>query len=357
MSFRNWNRRKNNWLRRQRGKLIAPLLGSNTTQQPYNPLYVHKVLVLRNDNRFGDAVVGSSLLRGLRQLFPQARIDVVSSKGTAPIFRANPFVNRIWYATEGFFSLLKMGLKLRREKYDLFVDVDEHPMFSELVFLKCLAPRWAVGLNRKKFPLYNLTVSLDPDKVHITYRYESLLRQLGFTGTFDTSYCVQLAPHVLQAGKAWVDQTFQGQDFWVFNPQASTWKKSFTAEQILPLCEYFSSKNIVLVGTPKKLTKWLSGKSLPTNVRLYSNDVLHALAMATQAKLLFTPDTFWVHAACALHIPTVSVYNFTSPAGGAYMRSTRMSWSPLEKEVRMFVYPAPQREIPLERLIEIINAY
>ena len=357
MDFRTWNRRKNNWLRAQRGKLIAPFLGRNTTQQPYDPLQVRKVILLRNDNKLGDAVAGSSLLRGLKELFPQATLDVVACRGTAPIFRANPFVKHIWYATEGFFSLLSMGLKLRREKYDLFVDVDERPLLSGLVFLKCVAPRWAVGLNREKFPLYNLTVSLNPDRVHITQRYEALLKRLGFTGTFNTSYCVQLPPQVLQEGKAWVEKTFQGQDFWVFNPQGSTWSKSFTPQQILPLCAHFSSKNIVLVGPSKKLTKWLGNNPLPKNVRIYSNDVLHALAMATQAKLLFTPDTFWVHAACALHIPTVSVYNFTSPKGGAYMRSMQMSWSPLEKEVRMFVYPAQQREIPVEKLIEIIEAY
>ncbi len=357
MDFRTWNRRKNNWLRIQRGKLIAPLLGKAPAASAYDPAQVRKVLVLRNDNRLGDAVVGSSLLRGLRQLFPQATLDVVACTGTAPIFRANPFVNRVWCATEGVVSLMRCGLKLRREQYDLYIDVDENPMLSSLVFLKCLSPRFAVGLNREKFPLYNLSVSLDPEKVHITQRYEALLRKVGFTGVFDPSYCVQLPPLLLQEAKAWVDQQFRGNEFWVFNPQASSWKKSFTADQILTLCKHFSHKNIVLVGTEKKLKKWLEGKTLPPNVCLYYNDVLHAVAMATYAKLLFTPDTFWVHAACALHIPTVSVYNFASPAGGAYMYNPSMSWSPLEKEVRMFVYPGEQHEIPAQRLIQIIEEY
>ncbi len=357
VDFRTWNRRKNNWLREQRGKCLAPLLGKASCTQAYDPSLVRKVLVLRNDNRLGDAVVGSSLLRGLRQLFPQATLDVVACKGTACIFRANPFVNRVWCSTEGLVSLATCGLKLRQEQYDLYIDVDEKPMLSSLVFLKCVAPKWAVGLNREKFPLYNLTVSLNPDIIHITKRYEELLRRVGFTGPFDTSYCIQLPAHVLQEAKKWVDQKFQGDDFWVFNPQGSTWKKSFTPDQILPLCKHFSHKNIVLVGAEKKLKEWLGKNALPDNVCIYSQDVMHAVAMATYAKLLFTPDTFWVHAACALHIPTVSVYNFASPAGGAYMRSTSMSWSPLEKEVKMFVYPAQQKEIPVERLIQVIEAY
>ena len=354
MDFRTWNRQKNNWLRVQRSKLITPLLGKAPCAPAYDLSQVSKVLVLRNDNRLGDAVVGSSLLRGLRQLFPKATLDVVACKGTAAIFRANPFVNRVWCATESLSTLIPLGLKLRR---DVYVDVDERPMLSSLVFLKYISPRWALGLNREKFPLYNLSVSLDPDKVHITYRYESLLRRVGFTGTFDTSYCVELPPQVLQEAKEWVDQKFHGHDFWVFNPQASTWKKSFTADQILALCNHFSSKNIVLVGAEKKLKKWLGGKPLPPNVCIYKNSLMHAVAMATYAKLLFTPDTFWVHAACALHIPTVSVYKFASPAGGAYMHNTSMSWSPLEKEVKMFVYPGEQHEIPARRLIEVIEQY
>lgn len=356
MDFRTWNRRKNNWLRNQRGKLFAPLLGK-ASAQVYDPSQVRKVVVLRNDNKLGDAVTGSSLLRGLRQLFPQAIIDVVACKDTAPIFRANPFVSRIWYATEGFFSLLFCGFKLRREKYDLYIDVDENPMLSSLVFLKALSPRWALGLNRDKFPLYNLSVSLDPDNVHITQRYKALLQHIGFTGTFDISYCVQLPTVLLQEAKQWVEREFKGGEFWVINPLASSLNKSFTLEQIFPLCKYFASKHIVLVGSKEKLNKWLQGRVLPENVHLYKQDVMHALAMATYAKLLFTPDTFWVHAACALHIPTVSVFNFTSPAGGAYRYDPSMEWSPLEREVRMFVYPAEQRQIPVERLIQVIEGY
>lgn len=357
MDLRAWNRRKNNWLRVQKGKWGNALLGAAPVTSVYAPAYVHKVLVLRNDNKLGDAVAGSTLFRGLRQLFPQATIDVVACQGTAPVFRSNGFIDRIWCATEGLLSLSLCGLKLRREHYDLYIDVDEVPMLSSLVFLKCLAPRWALGINREKYPLYNMNLPLKVEATHITKRYEELLRCVGFTGAFDTDYYMQLPQCAVQEAKAWAQEKFAGKEFWVFNPTASSRDKSFTVDQILFLCNHFAQKNIVLVGQQNRLRKWLQGRMLPPSVCIYSKDVFYAVALATQAKLLFTPDTFWVHAACALRIPTVCVYNFDGPKNGPYTHGSPAVWRPLVKEVKMMVYPGEQNSVPVEKLIQAIGEY
>lgn len=161
MTFREWNNRRNNYLREQKGKWAAKLLGCAPRSDAYNPQKVQKILLLRNDNKLGDALVSSVLLRGLKALFPTADIDVVAGKSNALILRNNPAVSTLYFATEGLASLISCGLKLRDKQYDLYLDLDEKPTLASLTFLKVLQPRWAFGFNREKYPLYNLTQSLD----------------------------------------------------------------------------------------------------------------------------------------------------------------------------------------------------
>lgn len=95
MTFRAWNNRKNNWLRAQKGEWAAKLLGRAPMSDAYNPQKVQKILLLRNDNKLGDALVSSVLLRGLKALFPTADIDVVAGKSNATILRNNPAVSTL----------------------------------------------------------------------------------------------------------------------------------------------------------------------------------------------------------------------------------------------------------------------
>lgn len=115
MTFREWNNRKNNWLRAQKGKWVAKLLG-RVSAGGYERQQVHKILLLRNDNKLGDALVSSTLLRGLKELFPQAKIEVVAGTSNGALLRANPAVSAVYVATEGLLSLVRCGLRLRREK-------------------------------------------------------------------------------------------------------------------------------------------------------------------------------------------------------------------------------------------------
>ena len=180
MTFREWNNRKNNWLRAQKGKWAAKLLGRAPMSDAYNPQKVQKILLLRNDNKLGDALVSSVLLRGLKALFPTADIDVVAGKSNATILRNNPAVSTLYFATEGLASLISCGLKLRGKQYDLYLDLDEKPTLASLAFLKVLQPRWSFGFNRQQYPLYNLTTTMDLSVCHITARYEACLRFLCY---------------------------------------------------------------------------------------------------------------------------------------------------------------------------------
>lgn len=351
MNFKAWHRRNINWFRVQRGKWGGKILGSAPLSSPYNQQQVKKILLLRNDNKLGDSLVSSVLLRGLKQLFPSADIDVVAGTGNALMFQYHPFVRHIVPASRKLKTLVSCAWKLRKEKYDLYLDLDETPTFSSLVFLRILRPRWALGFNRNDCSLYNLNIQKDISSLHITKRLETVLRTLGFQGEFDSSYQFYYPNNIAPETSRFIENL--PKKLLVINPLAASKHRSFTVEQIEALAqdETFSSTQIILIGQSHKLKKWLGQHALPSNCCLYDKPLFQAIAVVKRATLFITPDTFWVHAACALKVPTLAVYQWKGNPQGPYAGNVAI-WHPLEPCVKMLLHPTEQPAIPPHILLE-----
>lgn len=350
MTFREWNNRKNNWLREQKGKWAAKLLGRAPFAAEYAPQQVHSILLLRNDNKLGDALVSSVLLRGLKKLFPSACIDVVAGKSNSVILRANSAVSAVYLATEGFASLASCGFNLRRKRYDLYLDLDEKPTLSSLLFLKLLKPQWAFGFNREKYPLYNLTQMLDLSACHITARYGACLRFLGYKGYFDPSYEINLPESAQEAARQFLSSLPPGGRLIIINPLAASRHRSFSAEQILGLAALFPADTFVLVGQADRLHKWLNKRILLPHMFMFTAGLMEAASLAQKAQVLLTPDTFWVHLACALRLPSVAVYQGKATATGNFA-----VWRPLAPQVKALLWAGEQREVPVLLLAQALQ--
>ncbi len=83
-----------------------------------------KILVLRFSS-IGDIVLSSPLLRVLRKRFPQSQIDYVTRKDYAELVRFNQNINFTYEfdINLGFRGLHELRTRIRKEGYDLFVDI------------------------------------------------------------------------------------------------------------------------------------------------------------------------------------------------------------------------------------------
>ena len=84
----------------------------------------HKTLVIRFSS-IGDIILSTPLLRVLRERFPQGQIDYVTRTEYAGLVRhnANLNVTHEFDAATGFPGLRELKKKLRRERYDLVIDL------------------------------------------------------------------------------------------------------------------------------------------------------------------------------------------------------------------------------------------
>lgn len=91
-----------------------------------NPMAVRRILVIRF-RRVGDSVLSMALCHGLRQTFPEARIDFVINEGIHTLYEHHPDVDRciVFSPSDHRFSnyAAKVWKTVRHERYDIIIDM------------------------------------------------------------------------------------------------------------------------------------------------------------------------------------------------------------------------------------------
>jgi heptosyltransferase III len=97
-----------------------------------------KILVIRL-REIGDTILLTPMLRQLKQLYPEATLDVVCEDRNAPILAHNPNVEQLLRLPRkaNAWEFLRFADRLRRAKYDLVVDSQSMPKTALLTRLTC----------------------------------------------------------------------------------------------------------------------------------------------------------------------------------------------------------------------------
>lgn len=148
-----------------------------------------KILLIRLDN-IGDVVLITPLIKNLKRVFPNTKIDVLVKNSTASILGNNPNINKIFRFTPLWFTRRKedsYDLKktwgviknLRKEKYDLGFELRGD--INNLILLYLVAPKLKMGYSLKGGS-FILDLSYYPNKIHEVdknnYLLEGFLRKI-----------------------------------------------------------------------------------------------------------------------------------------------------------------------------------
>ncbi len=100
-----------------------------------------KILIVKL-HALGDLVIATPAIRRLREGFPKARIDLLTTNWTAPAIVGNPHVDKLITVDNGLFfapglttavPTLKLIKRIRRERYDAAVLFHQHEMIDRFV--------------------------------------------------------------------------------------------------------------------------------------------------------------------------------------------------------------------------------
>ncbi len=136
-------------------------------------LIPNKTLVIRFSS-IGDIVLASPLVRVLRTRFPSSQIDFVVRNEYSELIRYNPNLNHIFEfdAQGGFQELRRLKEIIRREKYDLIIDI--HNSLRSRYIRSFSGAKKVVVINKRIFArtmLVRLKKNYYQDIVSVADRY------------------------------------------------------------------------------------------------------------------------------------------------------------------------------------------
>jgi heptosyltransferase-3 len=111
---------------------------------------IHSVLVVRTDDRVGNALLTIPLVRALQSALPQARVDLLLAAGRARVAEGLPHLDVVRFDKRaGPLGYLRL-LRRLRSSYDVVIDAAHWHAFSltSALLSRWAARRWVIGADR-----------------------------------------------------------------------------------------------------------------------------------------------------------------------------------------------------------------
>lgn len=301
--LREWNRRRNYMMKDFR-KYLGRLIFDRKTPTVLPLAKVKSVLILRNDDKVGDMVVTTSLIREFSR--NGYIVDVLAGENNVSVIDYNPWVNQIFVEEKTKPFKKQQARQLRHNSYDLVVDTGEKISIAHLILLKKLNAKNIMGFNKSKYKIFNQSLDYYLYDQHITSRYQLLMRTLGLKN-ISTDYDLHCAPEIKKAVAAFI-AILPGRKRIVINPWAADQRRDMSFSQLTALVTSIKTQlpetDIIFVGTPSRMKEL----TIPD---IYINPVsglAGSIEMIRLADVVITPDTSVVHIAATWKKPMVCLY-------------------------------------------------
>jgi ADP-heptose:LPS heptosyltransferase len=292
-----------------------------------------RILIVRL-GKIGDIIIASSVFFEWKKLFPENHITLVTLYKNKNVLKYNKDLDEIYYVknrAQLFFQLIK----LRSEKFDLLVDLNDDPSTTSALIRKYIKARVTAGFKFYKKHIPDLSID-QPQKIetHIIDRVKALLKNLN--SEFDNS---DLKPifYVGETESRIVHEAIKkyrgNKKIISINISAGApiryWPEKKWIELINRICK--DSTNWLFIILSEKRDERLkelilqqidNNRIIPANFYSFQ----HYVAYIKNSDVLITPDTAAVHIASAFDIPVIAIYpnyewNF-------------ISWQPLSTHFR-----------------------
>ena len=278
---------------------------------------VKRVLLVRLRS-IGDTVLSTPTIIAVRRFLPEAQIDILLEDWVAPVLTGLKEVDNIVIVGKTAGSRLKTALELRRNKYDLVINL--HGGTTSTFFARATGARIRVGYENYQYSfLYSDLLSSASDfwKQEKTHSAEQQLALAGFLGILvEDRPKSKLA--VLDSARVRTSKL----PFAMIHPVAAFATKQWSAANFARLGDFLVQKGlqVVMVGTRNEretLDRVQQFSEVP--ILRYDNLTLPQIAhLASQAKIFIGNDSGIAHIAAAVQTPSVVIFG----------SSNRSHWSP-----------------------------
>ena len=317
------------WDRKEKAKIIE---GDNFLEDND----IKSILFLRYDGKIGDMVVNSLMFREIKKVYPNIKIGVVARGAAIDIIKDNSNIDKIYEYYKDRKKIKDLALKIKEEKYDLLIDFSEMLRVNQMMLINLCGARFNIGLNRKEWKLFDLSIKSDKDfkwTEHITNRYLAYLVKLGLKKeNIDISYDIYLKDE--KKYKAFFNEIKESKKL-ILNPYGASKHKSFSVENLENIINYLKNRDIAIIlvyfGDKYKELEFLEKKYKYVYMPQKIESILDTAILIKKSDYVISPDTSIVHIASAFNKKMITVY---PPKGGKY-GVDHLVWAPKSEYSRV----------------------
>lgn len=275
----------------------------------------------------GDVLLGTPVLRALRERFPDAHIAAAVNSGTEDILKRNPDLDEVLVVERGgLASQLRFLEEIRRRRFDCVIDLTDGDRAAIVARFSGAAVR--IGLNeehRWRGLLYTVVARPGPGTTHRIERDLETVRSLGIepksgmpvlrTSDQDDREAAGLLDEI--AGEPLSEGTHP---LVMFQPGARYWFKAWPAERFADLADRLSARGErrILIGGhagERSLAEDIAERARSKPLVLAGRTtLLHYAAILKRCALFVGNDNGPMHMAAALGVPVVALFGPSNPA-------------------------------------------
>lgn len=298
----------------------------------------------------GDVILSIPSLAAIRRHFPKSKIAMLVGSESREVVSNCPYVDEIIVFKQShkkrIRNTFKMAKELRRENFDIVIDLQNNRASHLLGFLSMIPRR--IGYKSKKFDFF-LTDRINGAKLQIP-PLEHQFKLLKVLGIEQKPRALELFP--TDADQAHVHAMLRNQ--WLSEKQiligmnigsSTQWEtKRWGMENFIKLNIKFSRKDIRVVITgskadmPQAHELVSSAKSKPIDM-VGKTSLMELACLIKKCKLFITGDSAPLHIANAVSTPCVAMFGPTDPkrhlqpSKSVSVMQKKLSCSPCYKKV------------------------
>jgi len=281
-----------------------------------------KFLILMNQ-KIGDIVVSSPILREIKSAYPDSNLHVIASEVNKELALSSPYVDKVHIYKNQWHKLLPILLNLRKLKFDVAIELEYKVISRIIICLRIIKPNCILSVSKgegrygmKPQDVRPYDYYTNPDLKHQRDICIDILRLLRINcknDSYDVFYSEKNKTEALSFLGSFKPSTIKIG----LNIEGSNEKKKISAEDIarIILGLHNINNNIIIILFHKPNDRDLINQLIPNEASSYvfpsypTESLLDLAALIDNLDLVISPDTSIVHMACAFKKPLVAIYN------------------------------------------------
>jgi len=280
-----------------------------------NKTEIHKILCIK-PRGIGDIVLSTIILENLISHFPSVKIDYLTEEFAKPALENNPMINKVLTMGKTEFPLW-VALRIRKEKYDMILDLWSNPRSAQITFLSGVKYRVGFAYRGRKYA-YNILGTSSRGKNHSAEQNLELLKAIDVP-VISKKIHYYVSEKDDELAKEFIKKNFSKDKTVIGIIPAGGWpSKRCDASKWVEICRTIKAKYdctfLILWGTGDEADADFIKKELSSDAVLAPKTNLTAMTgLIKNCDIILANDSGPMHIAAAIGIPTLGIFGPTDP--------------------------------------------